>query len=238
MTNIQILILSSLFIISVSIIIVASRYGYIGKIKNKDTGDGQYGSDRFANNKEIKKTYLDIEYKPQKWRTSTGSNLKPGIIIGGKKSFGKTKALVEPGDVHALMIGASGVGKTAFFLYPNIEYALASGVSFISTDTKGDVYKNIAPIAEKYYGYKVEIIDLRNPNISSGYNFLALVNKYMDIYLEDKTKIWAKAKAETYAKIISKTIINSGISNQNYGANSFFYDSAEGLITSAILLVS
>ena len=26
------------------------------------------------------------------------------------------------------MIGASGVGKTAFFLYPNLEYACASGI--------------------------------------------------------------------------------------------------------------
>ena len=28
--------------------------------------------------------------------------------------------------IHCLMIGASGVGKTAFFLYPNLEYACAS----------------------------------------------------------------------------------------------------------------
>ena len=45
------------------------------------------------------------------------------------------------------MIGAAGVGKTANFLYPNIEYACASGMSFLTTDTKGDLFRNYAGIA-------------------------------------------------------------------------------------------
>ena len=32
----------------------------------------------------------------------------------------ETIAIVDEGDVHALMIGAAGCGKTAFFLYPNV----------------------------------------------------------------------------------------------------------------------
>jgi type IV secretion system protein VirD4 len=46
----------------------------------------------------------------------------------------------------------------------------------------------------------------------------------------------AKAKAEKYAKIIAKTIINS--SDENYGQNQFFYDAAEGLLCAVILLVA
>ena len=34
---------------------------------------------------------------------------------------GDIRALVDSDDIHCLMIGASGVGKTAFFLYPNLE---------------------------------------------------------------------------------------------------------------------
>ena len=37
------------------------------------------------------------------------------------------------------MIGASGVGKTAFFTYPNLEYA-ATGMRFLCSDTKGDLF--------------------------------------------------------------------------------------------------
>ena len=53
-----------------------------------------------------------------------------------------------------LMIGAAGIGKTAYWLYPCIEYACASGMSFLSTDTKGDVMRNYGNIA-KQYGYNV-----------------------------------------------------------------------------------
>ena len=42
-------------------------------------------------------------------------------------------ALVDDADIHTLMIGASGVGKTANFLYPNIEYCCAAGMSFVTT---------------------------------------------------------------------------------------------------------
>ena len=151
----------------------------------------------------------------------------------------KTTALVDSDDVHVLMIGASGVGKTAYFLYPNIELACASGMSFISTDTKGDVARNYGTIASKYYGYNVSVLDLRNPTRSDENNILHLVNKYMDLYLEDKSNLLAKAKAEKYAKITAKTIINiGGGDSSNYGQNAFFYDAAEGLLASVILLLA
>jgi type IV secretion system protein VirD4 len=65
---------------------------------------------------------------------------------------------------------------------------------------------------------------------------LHLVNTYMDRYLADDNNLVAKAKAEKYAKIIAKTIINAG--GENYGQNQFFYDAAEGLLTSVILLIA
>ena len=79
------------------------------------------------------------------------------------KTADETTALVDTGDVHAVMIGAAGVGKTAYWLYPCLEYALASGMSFLSTDTKGDVVRNYGRIAQECYGYRVGVIDLRNP---------------------------------------------------------------------------
>ena len=61
----------------------------------------------------------------------------------------------------------------------------------------------------------------------------------MDIYLDDSGNLAAKAKAEKYAKITAKTIISSdGASASSYGQNAFFYDAAEGLLTSVILLIS
>lgn len=160
-------------------------------------------------------------------------------MLGSIERAGKLYVLVDTGDVHCLMIGAAGVGKTAHFLYPNIEYACACGMSFLTTDTKGDLYRNYAGIAKKYYGYETAVIDLRNPTRSDGDNMLHLVNKYMDAFLADSDNLSAKAKAEKYAKITAKTIISSGgADSSSYGQNAFFYDAAEGVLTAAILLIA
>ena len=213
-------------------------------IKSKTVGDGQHGTARWATKAEIKKIYKHVPFDPQRWRkqaakgqTPTGDDGKPlpqGIVVGCP---GNTTAMVDTGDVHALMIGAAGVGKTAFWLYPCIEYACASGMSWLSTDTKGDVMRNYGHIA-KQYGYNVSVIDLRNPTRSNGNNLLHLVNKYMDLYQANPDTLVYKAKAEKYAKIISKTIILSGMDAASFGQNAYFYDAAEGLLTATILLVA
>lgn len=215
-----------------------ANYYTLNGIKDYTVGNGQHGTARFASKQEIKKTYRHIPFQPDLWRK--GKNLptadEQGIILGSIGTRNKVIALVDTDDIHALMIGASGVGKTAFFLYPNLEYACASGMSFLTTDTKGDLYRNYGTIARDYYGYHVAVIDLRNPTRSDSNNMLHLVNAYMDQYLADENNLVAKAKAEKYAKIIAKTIINA--SGENYGQNQFFYDAAEGLLSSVILLLA
>ena len=148
------------------------------------------------------------------------------------------RALVDSDDIHCLMIGASGVGKTAYFLYANLEYASASGMSYLALDTKGDLARNYGAIASRYYGYRVSVIDLRNPTRSDGFNFLTLMNHYMDIARADPSNLAARAKAEKYAKILAKTIINPDGDAAQYGENAFFYDSAEGLLTAIVLLLA
>lgn len=226
----------------------------LNDIKSKTVGDGQHGSARWATRGEIKKVYKHIPFTPDKWREQVRNGEKPtyrltnrrkatekelpqGIIVGCKGGKKNTKAMVDTGDVHALMIGAAGVGKTAYWLYPCIEYACASGMSFLSTDTKGDVMRNYGGVA-KEYGYNVSVIDLRNPTKSNGNNLLNLVNKYMDLYKEHPNQLAYKAKAEKYAKIISKTIILSGAESASFGQNAYFYDAAEGILTATILLVA
>ena len=151
---------------------------------------------------------------------------------------GDIRALVDSDDIHCLMIGASGVGKTAFFLYPNLEYACACGMSFLALDTKGDLARNYGAIASRYYGYRVSVIDLRNPTRSDGFNFLTLMNHYMDLARADPSNLAARAKAEKYAKILAKTIISPDGDASQYGDNAYFYDSAEGLLTAVVLLLA
>lgn len=239
MEGITLLIVVSAAIGGIFILITALSYLYgLKGIKAKTAGNGQHGTARWATNREIKKTYRHIPFTPEEWRQNPGSRPKEqGIVVGCLSKKKTTTALVDTGDVHCMMIGAAGVGKTAYWLYPNIEYACASGMSFLSTDTKGDIMRNYGSIAEKYYGYRISVIDLRNPMRSHGNNLLHLVNKYMDLYAETN-EVQYKAKAEKYAKIISKTIILSGMEGGNFGQNAYFYDAAEGLLTASILLVS
>ena len=240
---------------------------YSLNIKSKTVGHGQHGTARWATKGEIKKTYTHVLFEPQLWRKGEHLPTEQGIVVGCltkrhrlgnglrtvwnvlvvkllrkshaiPKTADETTALVDTGDVHAVMIGAAGVGKTSYWLYPCLEYALASGMSFLSTDTKGDVVRNYGRIAQECYGYRVGVIDLRNPTRSDGFNLLHLVNKYMDAYREHPDTLLFKAKAERYAKIISKTIITAGMDGQNFGQNQFFYDAAEGLLTATILLVA
>ena len=228
-------VVGALFILLLSLL--TNNYS-LNNIKSKTVGDGQYGTARWATTQEIKKTFANVPFDVTSWREGKDLPKVQGLILGSTQRGKQLDALVDRDAVQCLMIGASGVGKTAFFLYPNLEFACASGMSYLALDTKGDLARNYGTIAKKYYGYHVSVIDLRNPTRSDGSNLLTLINRYMDIAREHPDNLAARAKAEKYAKILAKTIVNPGGDDQDRGQNAFFYDAAEGLLTSVILLLA
>ena len=173
MNEIPMLILSVGSIIAVLFFVTyASQKHDLNGIKDKTVGNGQHGTARWATKQEIRRTYHHVPFTPEAWRTAAregkqptanGKTLPQGIVLGCQGST-KTTALVDSDDVHVLMIGASGVGKTAYFLYPNLEYACASGMSFLALDTKGDLARNYGAIARDIYGYRISVVDLREPH--------------------------------------------------------------------------
>ena len=215
-----------------------SHHYTLGNIKSRTVGDGQHGTARWATDKEIRQTYAHVPFKVREWRRGQNLPMEQGMILGCKGKPQELTALVDSDDIHCLMIGASGIGKTAFFLYPNLEYACASGMSWLALDSKGDLARNYGTIAKNCYGYNVSVIDLRNPTRSDGNNLLTLVNRYMDIARKNPKNLAARAKAEKYAKILAKTIVNPDGDDSNRGQNAFFYDAAEGLLTSVILMLA
>ena len=215
-----------------------SHYYTLSGIKSKTVGDGQHGTARWATTKEIRQTYAHVPFEVEKWRSGQNLPTEQGLVLGCKGKKGKLTALVDSDDIHCLMIGASGIGKTAYFLYPNLEYACACGMSWLALDSKGDLARNYGTIAKERYGYHVSVIDLRNPTRSDGNNLLTLVNRHMDIARNDPNNLAARAKAEKYAKILSKTIVNPDGDDSTRGQNAFFYDAAEGLLTSVILMLA
>ena len=230
-----ILLLAAVFGALAAIAAFSSR-GSLDSIKSKTVGDGQHGTARWATQGEIKKTFRSVPFQTALWRKGERLPGTQGLVLGCTGKKGQLTALVDSDDIHCLMIGASGVGKTAFFLYPNLEYACASGMSFFASDTKGDLARNYGAIARDCYGYQVAVVDLRNPTRSDGYNLLTLINHYMDACRRDPADLAARAKAEKYAKILSKTVINPD--EENFAQNQYFYDAAEGVLTAVILLLA
>ena len=167
-------------LIAIGGLALLSQWYTLDNIKSRTVGDGQHGTARWATRKEIRDIYSFVPFQPELWRQGKNlpkqqglvlgcvggrrpnkkrkkkaDNLKPlsKLLVKGKKERNPIRAIVDTDDIHALVTAASGAGKTAFFLYPNIEYALASGMSFLCTDTKGDLFRNYAGIAKEKYHF-------------------------------------------------------------------------------------
>ncbi|MDD6560784.1 MAG: type IV secretory system conjugative DNA transfer family protein [Lactimicrobium massiliense] len=207
-------------------------------VKSKD-----YGKAKIQNKHGIPKYIRMVKAKDP----VTGKTVsRPGPIntdddFADNWCGGKVMTRVCTDDIHSAVVASSGAGKSAFFLYPEAIYAMACGQSFVITDTKGDNAAALKKIAENSFGYRTLNLDLRHPTQSARYNIMHMVNKYTDLYeaCPDKQSDEAleyAARRERYAKTVARTIVRGD--NTNFGSNAFFYDSAEGLITSVVLLVS
>ena len=111
----------------------------LNSIKSKTVGDGQHGTARWATKSEIRKIYNHIPFTPKKWRKQAAKGETPtvsrivkrrffkkkneepeealpqGIVVGCTGGKHHTTAMVDTGDVHALMIGAASFGQNAYF---------------------------------------------------------------------------------------------------------------------------
>lgn len=98
------------------------------------------------------------------------ANEKDGIVIGAEKKGGKVE-VISTSQLHALIVGTTGSGKTTGFVDQNIE-ALARSKgkpSLIITDPKKELYEKHCNQL-KNYGYNISVLDLREPYSSAKWN--------------------------------------------------------------------
>lgn len=119
---IGIIVMLAVFAVMMILAYCSNNYSLNG-IKNKTVGNGQHGTARWAAKSEIKSAYTQVPFDVENWRKNINLPNVQGTVVGCRTKGKKTVALVDEGDVHTMMIGAAGVGKTAYFLYPNIELA-------------------------------------------------------------------------------------------------------------------
>ena len=86
---------------------------------------------------------------------------------------------VDDSDAHSLIIGSTGSKKSRLFAMPMLEIIRRSGESVLVTDPKGELYEKTAQSFEDS-GYRVLVINLRQPSLSNGWNPLTLARDYIN----------------------------------------------------------
>ena len=93
-----------------------------------------------------------------------------GIVIGAEKK-GKEVEIITTSQLHALIVGTTGSGKTTGFVDQNIAVLGRSKnkPSIVISDPKKELYEKHAKQLEKE-GYKISTLDLREPYSSARWN--------------------------------------------------------------------
>lgn len=97
-------------------------------------------------------------------------NKGDGIVIGAEKK-GKELEIITTSQLHALIVGTTGSGKTTGFVDQNISVLSRSKgkPSLIISDPKKELYEKHANHLTKE-GYKISVLDLREPYSSERWN--------------------------------------------------------------------
>ena len=142
------------------------RNGLLGGKSGDDSRiEGSLENSRFLTDKERDKYFPTFTYETLAESKVDGV---PARAVLNKR--GKLEGNWKPG-VHALVIGATGSGKTTTFINPMIQCIAATncGSSMIMTDPKGELFDLHSGFL-KERGYEVMVLDLRDTYSSSRWN--------------------------------------------------------------------
>ena len=92
---------------------------------------------------------------------------------------------VDNGEYHTLVIGSSGSGKSRCVVKPMVNLLAKKGESMIITDPKGELYVAAANKL-KELGYKVIVLNFRDPLKGNAWNPLTLPYQYYKMGNMDK----------------------------------------------------
>jgi len=135
------------------------------------------GYSRWSKDKEIK-TSKHIEMVDPLSDEITAAGIP--LINNGKKIW------VDNGEYHNLVIGSTGSGKTETIVKPMVNLLAKKGESMIITDPKGEIYRYSAS-ALKDRGYKIILLNFRDPQRGNAWNPLALPYQYYKAGNKDKS---------------------------------------------------
>lgn len=180
-------------------------------------GRGEYGTARWRTEKEVSKTF-------NIWNLSNNNPPKGGFVVGFNPAAGK--AWIDTGDTHELIIGATRSGKSRRIILPTIWTLAKAGESMIVSDPKGELHSYSFKYL-KELGYKVILIDLRNPYRGNQWNPV--------LEVADKLEAGDYSTASQNAWDIANIITNQ---QPHTGVDPIWPQSQESLTAALILAVA
>lgn len=135
---------------------------YLSNEKNyrqkEEYGSARWGYIRFLVKKHSNKDFFENKLFTQKTR----------MDIHGK---------IKNVNLHTVVIGGSGAGKTRYYAKPNI---MQCNTSYVVLDPKGEIIKSVGYMLEDE-GYEIKVIDLIDMSKSLGYNPFHYIQSDKDV---------------------------------------------------------
>ena len=194
-------------IIFLSVYIKYKFIGYTEMIEsNTELNSKLYGSSHWQSKKE-----MDKNYPKYQWKLAPVTEGAHGFVVASHKRKDGTLEVNRIEKTHALALATTQVGKTKYFLSPNIQYlgSCLEKPSLFITDPKGELFADNSAYL-KARGYNVFVFNLDEPTRSNKYNPLGIVwdfyHKYHETqdtsYLDDAEALLREV-ASTIAPIVS-----------------------------------
>ncbi len=126
------------------------------------------GYSRWAKDKEIMTSYEVVKVPFKETKAECG---------GTPIIYDKDNAYIDNSNMHSLVIGATGSGKTAGVINPTMKMLMKGRESIVVTDPKGEIYEDNYKLL-KDLGYQIIVLNFREPQKGSCWNPYDLPYKY------------------------------------------------------------